>query len=178
MKANSIRRLRDVLHLTQRELAKKLGVSQASVAQWERGVKPPGRKNAKKIMSMQSSVYQSIDSSFARNLRWSNGWTQREFASMLGVSPGAVGQWETSATNISSRNQQKIYEIAMTDNKIEGELQSHPDCDVCNDKRRLHEHLAQMFDPNRDPSTLSDKKDWVHPEMAYYQKFGKWPEIN
>ena len=29
----------------------------------------------------------------------------------------------------------------------------------------LEEHLEKILDPNVDPSTLSTKKDWVHPEL-------------
>ena len=54
-----------------------------------------------------------IDSEFIRKLRWELGLSQRDLAKKLGVTPGSVGQWESSMTKPGRRNQEKLKKIAL-----------------------------------------------------------------
>ena len=49
-----------------------------------------------------------INGDFIRKLRWELGWSQRELAKKLGVTPGSVGQWESSMTKPGRQNQEKL----------------------------------------------------------------------
>ena len=53
-----------------------------------------------------------IDGDFIRKLRWELGWSQRELAKKLGVTPGSVGQWESSMTKPGRKNQERLKDIA------------------------------------------------------------------
>ena len=53
-----------------------------------------------------------IDGDFIRKLRWELGWSQRELAKKLGVTPGSVGQWESSITKPGRKNQERLKVIA------------------------------------------------------------------
>ena len=54
----------------------------------------------------------NIDGDFIRKLRWKYGWSQRELAKKLGVTPGSVGQWESSMTKPGRQNQEKLKDLA------------------------------------------------------------------
>ena len=49
---DKIRSLRKSLHLTQKELARRLGVNAGTVKDWERGFKKPQRKSYEKMMRL------------------------------------------------------------------------------------------------------------------------------
>ena len=49
---DKIRSLRKSLHLTQKELARRLGVNVGTVKEWERGFKKPQRKSYEKMMRL------------------------------------------------------------------------------------------------------------------------------
>ena len=53
-----------------------------------------------------------IDGDFIRKLRRELGWSQRELAKKLGVTPGSVGQWESSMTKPGRKNQERLKDIA------------------------------------------------------------------
>ena len=53
-----------------------------------------------------------IDGDFIRKLRWELGWSQRELAKKLGVTPGSVGQWESSMTKPGRKNQERLKDLA------------------------------------------------------------------
>ena len=53
-----------------------------------------------------------IDGDFIRKLRWEFGWSQRELAKKLGVTPGSVGQWESSMTKPGRKNQERLKDLA------------------------------------------------------------------
>ena len=53
-----------------------------------------------------------IDGDFIRKLRWELGWSQRELAKKLGVTPGSVGQWESSLTKPGRQNKEKLKDLA------------------------------------------------------------------
>ena len=59
MDGSEIKNLRRILNLNQRELAKKLDVSQATIAQWEKGLKNPGRKNQTELERLSASIHLS-----------------------------------------------------------------------------------------------------------------------
>ena len=58
-----------------------------------------------------------IDGDFIRKLRWELGWSQRELAKKLGVTPGSVGQWESSMTKPGRQNQERLKDIASEANQ-------------------------------------------------------------
>ena len=59
MKGSEIKNLRWSLNLNQMELAQKLDVSQSVVAQWEKGIKKPGRKNQNKLKELLGELVPS-----------------------------------------------------------------------------------------------------------------------
>ena len=59
MDGSEIKNLRRILNLKKRELAKKLDVSQATIAQWEKGLKNPGRKNQTELEKLSASIHLS-----------------------------------------------------------------------------------------------------------------------
>ena len=59
MDRSEIKNLRRILNLNQRELAKKLNVSQATIAQWEKGLKHPRSKNQTELEKLSASIHLS-----------------------------------------------------------------------------------------------------------------------
>ena len=68
MKSSEIKQMRWSLNLSQRELAKKLDVSQSVVAQWEKQIKKPGRKNLNKLEELLQEIVLSPE----------DAWNQRK----------------------------------------------------------------------------------------------------
>ena len=53
--------IRDIEGLTQKELAKYLGVSSITISRWERRVQNPSAKNLKKIIFLEDMIEKELD---------------------------------------------------------------------------------------------------------------------
>ena len=59
-----------------------------------------------------------IDGDFIRKLRWELGWSQRELAKKLGVTPGSVGQWESSMTKPGRKTRKDSKTLLVKQNNL------------------------------------------------------------
>lgn len=59
----NIRKLREAKDLSQRELAKAIGVSSTAVVQWENGVSCPNRENTKKLCNFFNVTQEQLEGS-------------------------------------------------------------------------------------------------------------------
>lgn len=102
----NIRRLRRERGMTQQELAKAVGVSQASLANWEVGKTRPRSGSVERLADALGVAMRDLADgpgrgagadAVGRNVRWyreRRGMTQGELADKAGVSPSAVSNCE------------------------------------------------------------------------------------
>lgn len=107
------------LGLSQLELADRLGVWECSVADWERGGRPPNARHAGRLEGLFREVGLAFtlddpeDDSFAGRLRSARrrlGLTQQEMAERVGVGRDAVSEWESGRVQPQRRHLRAVQE--------------------------------------------------------------------
>lgn len=121
---DEIRRLRGKLGVTQREMAERMGVSPASITNWERGETQPGRQSRRALQGLQEEIREGqmetdretgegMSPGDIRALREKLGLSQVELAEQLGVSAPTVSNWETGTTRPRPANLAQLRELAV-----------------------------------------------------------------
>lgn len=112
---NRIKEARRKAGLTQGQVADKLGVSTAAVAQWERGIRNPKYQTLSKIAAALDVNCHDLLSEGEPNIaeavfkaRKEAGLSQQELGEIIGVKKSAVSKWENGSRRIPAN---KIAEI-------------------------------------------------------------------
>lgn len=127
MLGKKIAHRRKELGLSQYDLAKKLDISQSSVAAWEIGKTTPSGRNLvmlSKLLGVSIDELTGTPNPSALNekiafYRKRCGLSQAELAEELGITQGAVAAWESGANTPSSKN---LISLASALNTSFGEL--------------------------------------------------------
>jgi transcriptional regulator with XRE-family HTH domain len=93
-----IRRRRIDLDLTQKEVARKIGVNPSTILLWEHGRTEPAVRHVPRIVSFLGHNPLPVGGSFPEQLcgaRIRLGLSQRKLAEMLDVDEGTVRRWES-----------------------------------------------------------------------------------
>ena len=118
-----LKEIRERLNITQTKLAKLLGVSIASVRNWEAGEATPRQKNVERIKELEQTPEESIkeevgveesdefDTSRLAELKNELNLTREQLAELLGVTANTVWNWETGRTTPFPENRKKIREL-------------------------------------------------------------------
>jgi transcriptional regulator with XRE-family HTH domain len=91
------RKRRLLLKLTQRQAALRLGVSAATVRNWEKGRTKPPIESMPAIVAFLGYAPLQESTSIAGQLlakRWGMGWSIRKAAAAVGVDPATWADWE------------------------------------------------------------------------------------
>jgi DNA-binding transcriptional regulator YiaG len=107
----TIKSIRDRFDLTQKQLADLLEVSSVTISSWESGNSKPQKRNKEKIIELRETSRSDVEDMLGgdpdedetspdiRAIRDEHGFTQKEFAKKLDVSPATVSNWEQGETN-------------------------------------------------------------------------------
>jgi len=131
-----IRDKRKALMLSQRQLAAKIGVTKQTICAWERGVNKPDFENFEKLTTFfdkhagEISKACKVTGDFLRKLRESYGLSQKQFASILGVSAVTVGNWERNCHEPAFFYQKKLRRIANNPDNITEKIPPRK-CAIC-----------------------------------------------
>lgn len=96
-----VRAVRLDRHLTQLQAAEQLGVSESTIVNWELGHTGPELRSTPEVIAWLGYDPRSSGDTLAAQIRWlrrSRGFTQREFARLLGADPSSVSGWELGQT--------------------------------------------------------------------------------
>lgn len=97
-----IRKQMLILGITQKDVARILGVSQASVINWEKGANIPVRmvthRRIIEFLEYDPFPQPASLSEQIRKERQLRGWTQRQLAAYLGVWSTTIKNWEAGGT--------------------------------------------------------------------------------
>ena len=131
-----IRDKRKSLMLSQRQLAKKVGVTRETISSWERGVTKPDFELFDKLMGFfekhagDISEAYNVTGDFLRELRESYGLSQKQFASILGVSTVTIGNWERKVHEPDFSYQKKLKRIVNNPKKLTEKIPQRK-CAIC-----------------------------------------------
>jgi len=131
-----IRDKRKALMFSQRQLAAKIGVTKETIGCWERGVTKPDFENFEKLTTFfdkhasEISKACKVTGNFLRELRESYGLSQKQFASILGVSVATVGNWERNCHEPDYLYQKKLRKIANNPDNITEKIPPRK-CAIC-----------------------------------------------
>ncbi len=92
-----LRKRRLDLKLLQREAGQRIGVSAATIWLWEHGRVFPEVKYLPAIIAFLGYNPSPEPATLSERLVWfrqSKGWTQKQFAKVLGVDPTTLARWE------------------------------------------------------------------------------------
>ena len=106
-----LRKKRLDLGLLQREVADQLGVDPTTVTNWERQRTTPALPHMPRIAEFLGHVvYDPMEplSKRLRVCRTALGLSQREIATLIGVDPKTIWEWETGVREPSQRSQRRI----------------------------------------------------------------------
>jgi len=107
-----IRALRIQNNMTQEDLANHLGVSVATISNWERNVYEPDHSNLVQLSKLFNvSVDYLLGSTISHHLkalRELSGHSQKDVAAIIGVSAPAVSDWENGKKAPSLLNLEKL----------------------------------------------------------------------
>jgi DNA-binding XRE family transcriptional regulator len=97
---------------TQERTAKWFGVTESTIWNWESGGITPSHlfRTAVRVFLGETSRQDSLPEQL-RGLRWRRGMTQHDLASMLGVNPSTVEDWETGRCEPRRSNWVRISEL-------------------------------------------------------------------
>ena len=112
-----IRKRRIELGLSQPDLAKLLGVSSATVLNWERGKTPPLITHMGKVIEFLGYYPFPEPVTISERLlrkRRENGWTIEEAATQIGVDPATWRDWEDGKTVLYRRHRQALDALLTT----------------------------------------------------------------
>jgi DNA-binding transcriptional regulator YiaG len=112
LSAAEIKEIRSELGMTQGELGDALGISAASVWNWEAGNTSPNRKNRWKLLQLSGGEMGELPGDSVRELRNELGLSQADLADEIGVSAGTISNWETGRTSPSETRLSEIRELA------------------------------------------------------------------
>lgn len=95
---NIIKEYRSKFHMTQKELANFLNVSEGTIRYWERGKGTPSSKSCKKIRMLINTSTETFKASNYANIikqyRSKFNITQKELAKLIGVVESTINNWE------------------------------------------------------------------------------------
>jgi transcriptional regulator with XRE-family HTH domain len=106
-----LQRRRLELGLTQKEVARELGISESTVVHWEKDQTEPLVRLMPNIIHFLGYDPVGVPRTLGermRALRKGKGWTIDEAAASLGVDPTAWGSWERSGVIPWARYREKI----------------------------------------------------------------------
>ena len=120
----TVKNLREKHNLTQRQFARLIEVSPATVVSWEQGNTRPQPQNKAKLVPLlemdESQVAATLQSMGAppritredvKELRDKLDLTQKELASLLDVAPGTVANWEGGRGEPREKNRHAIAQL-------------------------------------------------------------------
>lgn len=141
MDASKIRAYRRDMGLTQAQLARRLGVAQPTVCNWEKGRSAPSHRTALKLAAMigrarleaerlraARTARQKLDrqrGTLLRKLRLEHGLTPEETSGLLGYAPVIVTRWETgeySMSFLAVKEIEKLFRVALPEGAIQKEV--------------------------------------------------------
>lgn len=123
-----------------------------------------------------------------RSARIRSGLSQRELARRLGVSPGAVGQWELG---VHSPSRSRLSVLAKTLRvQVEWLLQTSPrmanrfpaetdrtdDLRLLDEARHLGVDLHQVVAEARQRRWLEENREAINDANAFLERFGLWSD--
>jgi DNA-binding XRE family transcriptional regulator len=110
-----IRKRRLVMGITQKEVAKQIGVSQFTLINWEKGrTVPPLLTMSRVIRFLGHDPLPPTPKTLAERLKAKRrelGWTQSTAARQLGVDPCTWADWETGGTIMAKVHRRKVAEF-------------------------------------------------------------------
>lgn len=160
----TIKKLREKHNLTQRQFARLIEVSPATVVSWEQGNTRPQPRNKAKLVPLlemdESEVAATLQSMGAppqvtgedvKELRQELDLTQKELASLLDVAPGTVANWEGGRGAPREKNRHAIAQLRrMTAQEVR---------DMLGDNRESREYLSgEQIKDIRQKADMSQKE--------------------
>jgi len=131
-----IKEQRKALLLSQRKLAAKIGVTKETIGSWERGVTKPRGEHFDRLFAFfekhhaKISEICNVTGPFLRELRESYGLSQKQFASILGVSKATIGNWERKVHEPDFSYQKKLKRIIKNPKKLTEKIPQRK-CAIC-----------------------------------------------
>jgi transcriptional regulator with XRE-family HTH domain len=118
-----IRKRRLVLGITQKEVAKMLGVTQSTLINWEKGRSvPPLLTMSRVVRFLGHDPFPPAPKTLVDRLKAKRrelGWTQKTAARQLGVDPCTWSDWETGGTIMARIHRRKVAEfVGLPEGKV------------------------------------------------------------
>ena len=110
-----IRKRRLIVGITQKEVAKQLGVTQTTLIKWEKGrTVPPLLAMSRVVRFLGHDPFPPVPKTLADRLKAKRrelGWTQKTAARQLGIDPCTWSDWERGGTIMVKAHRQRIAEF-------------------------------------------------------------------